>query len=82
MKAKRTEWCGGWSVPWGRAAFWFDISIPLIECGNSLLLSIARAGPLDRRSDQPGTGDGDTTRLRRIWHGQLFLPQKRQRNED
>jgi hypothetical protein len=24
------------------------------------MLSIARAGPLDRRSDQPGTGDGTT----------------------
>jgi len=74
MKAKRTEWCGGWSVPWGRAAFWFYITIPLIVCGNSPLLSIARAGPLDRRSDQPGTGDGNTTRLRRIWQGYFFPP--------
>jgi len=29
-----------------------------------------------------GQEDGNSTRLRRIWQGQLFLPQKRRRNED
>jgi hypothetical protein len=32
-------------VPWERAVFWFDITIPLIGCGNSSLLSIARRWP-------------------------------------
>jgi hypothetical protein len=43
--------------------------------------SIARAGPLDRRSDQPGTGDGNNTTAAHLvrW---FFLPQKRLRNED
>ena len=42
---------------------------PANRMWNSPLLSIAGAGPLDRRGNQPGTGDGNTTRLRRVWHG-------------
>jgi len=41
---------------------------------NSSRSTLQRAGPLDRRSNQPGTGDGNSTRLRRIWQGYLFPP--------
>jgi hypothetical protein len=74
MKAARTEWCGGRSVPGtgGVLVRHHDPANRGVEIVR--LLSIAYAGPLDQRSNQPGTGAGNTTRLRRIWHGQLFPP--------
>jgi hypothetical protein len=67
-------------VPWGRAAFWFNITIPLIGCGNSPLIQHCKLA----RSTGAAINQGQETATQHdrgaFGKDTFFLPQKRLRN--